>query len=236
MTSSAKPYEHDETAGEVISALAQYFHDSDEFKFPADQARACALGYGWWVGVLRMAEAIRHLYLLHFRHEASPPIRTVLHHTGALIWLEREPDVVLAAILHEHPVQTALLFNHAVNRQWDVSDLEEVPRKPSGPAPPGAALLDNFEQLSKRIDQPNLYVPYKIESAYVHPSGLSSNTYLALEDGRVVGRPSAEAAPIPLGATAQFALMATDAFARLIGDPILRELVADRAERLGVAL
>lgn len=55
MSATAKPYEHDETAGEVIAALVRHFDDSEEFKFPPDQAKACVLGYGWWVGVLRMA-------------------------------------------------------------------------------------------------------------------------------------------------------------------------------------
>ena len=233
--SDGAPYEGDELADEGIAAIVDHVGAVAEFQFPVERAKACALGYGWWVGIVRMGEAVRRLYRLGFDHEASPLIRTLLHHTGVLVWLEQEPEVVLAAVKYEHPARTVKLFNHAQSRQWDLSDLVETPEKPSGPPPEGAALLDNFEELSRHIGKPNLYVPYKIESGYVHPSGMSGDTYLDVSDGRVVGRETARAPHTPLRATVLCLVIATDAYADLLGGHEgLHALAADVAARNGL--
>lgn len=48
--------------------------------------------------IVRTAEGIRGMYEAGLSQEASPQLRTILHHAAALEWLRQGPDEVLEAL------------------------------------------------------------------------------------------------------------------------------------------
>lgn len=174
--------------------------------------------------------------LLHshaFSNEASPVLRSLLHHTAALAWLRREPVAVLEAVEYDNEHRRQKLYQKATARQWQLPGVKLGP-PPRGKPPAGAAYLNRFEHLCDVVGCRNLYMAYMMESGNVHPSGLSGDVYLTERDGKPQLSPVPTRPGVPLRAAAVFAGTATNEFGELAGDDRLTEFAAETGETLGV--
>lgn len=224
--------EVEQSAAECIANLYRALPSLLPVPPPEDNAAPAMMGFGWWVFIIRTAEAIRLLHDADLAHEAAPLVRTLLHHVVALIWLAREPDAAYTAAKYQWQAKKQKLYSGAAARSWDVSRLEYPPKKPKGNQPSGLRLLDSVETLAAHVGLPDVYVSFMVESAYVHPSATGADVYFT------TGRPAVttELKGTPLRATAVFAGLATVALLELLNLPGLSAHLAEFEERLGVAM
>lgn len=202
------------------------------FEVPYEQRVPFAVGFGWWMRIVRTAEGIRLLHEAGLSQEASPLLRTLLHHTAALEWLRLFPEEALDAPREEHEQRRHDLADHALRREWELTGLN-LGERPTKKKLDGLRYLREFEKMSEQVGATNLYVAYKLESAYAHPSGLSADTYVQLaDDGRPVLRDTPVIRGVPLKTTAMFAATATHILGTMIGD----ERLTAAADGVGEAL
>jgi hypothetical protein len=157
-----------------------------------------------------------------------------LIHSAAIEWLRRHPEEALDAVTYEHDEYRQKLYQHANRRDWDLKQVKLGP-PPNGDKPEGWKYLRDVEDLCERIKADHLYVAYKIESPYSHPSALSADAYFDPTGGdapRLRTTPSADG--VPLHVTATFALCATSSLGSLGNLDPLTKASAHLAERLGV--
>lgn len=220
-------------ADDCIATLADQLESLEALDLPRKTINACLLGYGWWASVLRTADAVRNLYQLGFAHEASPLVRTILLHTATLEWLAREPERVVTVVTYEHAYRRYRLYEQARKKGWSLAGLDDT-KQPAGPKPSGLHLLREPEKLCEYVEMPNSYIPFMIESSYVHPSGIGGDRYLHREGNETMLRPTASSPPVELRASALFGAMAMDAYGRLIGRSDWCDLAAEIGRKLGV--
>lgn len=201
-----------------IRTLSKLVDTLGSFEVPYEQRVPFALGFGWWMRILRTAEGICLLHEAGLSQEASPLLRTLLHHTAALEWLRLFPDEVLDALREEHEQRRHDLADHATRRDWEFSGLN-LGQRPEKKKLDGLRYLREFEKMCDHVHATNLYVAYKLESAYAHPSGLSADTYIQLgDDGLPFLRDTPVIDGVPLKTTAMFTATATRIVGLLIGD------------------
>ena len=121
------------------------------------------------------------------------------------------------AITYQRAKKKQKLAGKATALEWDLTRIA-LPKKPKGPAPPGVALLDNVERLANRMGASDVYIPFMVESAYVHPSALSADAYFRPEGPAT----TAEVGGTPLRTSARLALAATTALLTLVEMPEVR--------------
>lgn len=173
--------------------------------------------YGWWTRSVRTANAIGLLHRSGLAHEASPLVRTLLHHAVALKWLEERPSEALPALAWEHRCEGNRMLNKALERAWDLDPTLALP--PAADKPPtGYKYLKNTEELCERVDMSNAYVAFLSESKFTHPTAISADAYLGEVDGKVVLLQDA-GAHTPLRGAALIAADSTARFASLVGLP-----------------
>lgn len=223
--------EEEKAAGEIQN-LARLAETLGSFVVPKQRRVSFAVGFGWWLRTLRTADGIRLLHEAGLSQEASPLLRTILHHTGALEWLRLHPEEVIEALQEEHVQRQHDLAGQAARRDWDLAglDLGQRPQKQKG-----LQYLRKFEEMCEHIGVGNLYVAYKLESAYAHPSALSADVYLCSNpDGLPELRDSPVVGGAPLKVTAVLAAVATRVLGEFIDDGRLVAAANRVGERLGV--
>lgn len=225
-------YSFDEQAAELIVRLNRVHSSLGTLASPVAR-EGTALGYGWWSRVVRSAEAMRLLHSHALSTEASPVLRSLLHHTVALAWLREDPVAVLEAVKYDGHRRQQRLYQKAMARKWRLQGVKLGP-PPRGKRPAGIACLDRFEDLCDVVGSPNLYVAYMIESGGVHPSGTSADVYLTERVGKVEHSPIPMRPGVPLRIAAAFAGTATNEFGELVCDDRLIEFAAETGATLGM--
>lgn len=220
--------ELEERAEQSIQRVVDFQQSLTQLQVPGERTRAGALGYGWWLRCVRTGAAINKLRNEGFGHEASPLVRTVLHHVAALAWLRLDPEEVLAAVVFDHQQRRQHLGQKALAREWDLAGMKLGPPPNKSDRPANLDLLKLFERMCERIKAPNLYVAYLVESGYVHPSGVSADTYVEpAPDGGIRLRGDSVMPGVPLREVAMFLGAGTKEFGLLIDDTRFQE-VADQ--------
>lgn len=225
------------TAELVIRDLTKLSRNLGHVEVPHELAPAVALGLGWWMRCVRTVGGVRLLYKNGLGQEASPLLRALLLHAAAIEWLRQFPEEVLDAVRYEHDDYRQKLYQKAREREWQLTGVR-LGAPPSGGKPEGLPYLREVEKLCARIRAEHLYVAYKIESPYSHPSALSADTYFDPPVDRG-GVPQLRTAPsvdgVPLRVAATFALCATSSLAGLGEISRLGDESKRLADCLGVA-
>ena len=187
-----------------------------DLRFPASTVAACAIGYGWWARTLRSGRGVVALDECGLAHEASPLVRTMLIHAVAIEWLRRDPPGALEALHHEDDSRRPDIANRAELLGWDVPLPAVGPRPPKDSRPGTADQLKSFERMCQEVGNSHLYLAYKLESAYAHPSLKSAHAYLDTAAEELLSEPAN--AGEQLRAAALMAAIATHAFGLLLDD------------------
>lgn len=221
-------------AAEAIRELSDLVPKVGKFAVDVDKAAAFTVGFGWWMRILRTAEGVSTMHEVGLSQEASPLLRTIIHHAGAMEWLRQRPDEVLEALKRELARRRQSLGEKARARDWDLKGVILGP-PPRGNKPDGLRYLDRFEKLCDHIGLPNLYMAYLVESAYAHASSSSADMYVDLDErGQTRLRDSTSASGVPLKVTAMFAAAATNTLGAFVEDERLTKTAEAIGERLDV--
>ena len=226
----------DRSAADAIRTLGELPPSLTDLSAPVGLTDAAVVGFGWWLRVLRTAEGILLMHDAGLSHEASPLLRTVLHHTVAIEWLRQNSEEVLEALHYEHALRRQTVGQKATERNWDLDGVKLGP-PPRGDKPEGLKYLSQFEKLCDRVGAPDVYMAYKVESTYAHASGLSADTYVELDDSdRLELRVPAKADGADLKATAILAAIATNTLGESINDVRLTRAAGAVGEQFSVAV
>lgn len=186
--------------------------------------------------VTRSALAVLKLHEADLGHEAAPIARTILHHAAALCWLANDFDGATDAVRHQHAQKAQQLASKAMERAWDLSGVPSLPKKPRQSPPAGIEYLERFEKLCEEFGMRNWYVPYLVDSAFVHPSATGADAYLRLRNKEVEPCVTPEVEEVPLHSVASWAGIATTALAEITGDTNINSLAGEISELLNVDL
>lgn len=201
---------------------------------PNTTQRVFLISYGWFASIARSSELIALAYENGLRHECAASSRLVLQHTLALQWLIEGGDPAVDA-----------LEAHGERRAFDlVKELNDT----GWPIPPGFTMqvatrppksgalehqLDNFKDMCALYKGGNqLYVPFRLQSGYAHPSYVGATAYLIPEKGELSPTAVTDTYAYLIEA-ARCAIQAGHAFATLLGDNLLANEVASAETALG---
>jgi hypothetical protein len=223
-------------APECIELAVRHLGSMTAVSAPAQNRTAALIGYGWWVRVVRSADAVAVLSRFGFGHEAGGLVRTVLHHAAALCWLVNEPEQALQALWYEGALRRHKIAKGARDRGWDLGKTEDFPKPDQ--KPPGVVYLNEVEKLCDHVGLRNFYIPYREESGYFHPSLASAIAYVDGDevDGSLALRNAPPTPDVDLAATAACVGLATSALWKVTEDDGLEGLVEELAHRLQLDL
>ena len=197
---------------------------------PVEKAEAAAIGFGWWVRIVRTADAVRRLHEAGLSNEASPLVRTILLHWVALAWLCQHPDEAVEGANFENKRWKQRFVNTAAGSRWKLKKVKLGPPPPKD-CPVGWYLLNDIEALCKRAGTPDTYLPYTLESPYSHPSLISAWSYVRTVAGDEEAHDTAPVPGVSLRVVANAAALATKLFGEFIEDPAM----VARAEAVAAA-
>ncbi len=178
-------------------------------------ARQLLAAAGWWTRIVRTARAVKLLHDQGLAHESAPLKRALFHHVIALKWLVLYPAEALDAIVWEHGLEGNKMLKKAIERAWDIS-ADAGPACPTSHKPSGMQYLQNTEALCAKVEMPDVYPAFLLESKYVHPTLISADAYLTREADTgsvVIGPPDG----MPLHGLTVLVADATVSFATLAG-------------------
>jgi hypothetical protein len=145
----------------------------------------------------------------------------MLIHAVAIEWLRRDPQGALEALHHEDDSRRPDIADRAERLGWDVPLPAVGPRPPKNSRPGTADQLKSFERMCQEVGNSHLYLAYKLESGYAHPSMKSAHAYLDTAAGELLAEPVNSGEQLRAGVL--MAAIATHAFGLLIDD---RPLIA----------
>jgi hypothetical protein len=229
MTTRIERLPSNDQSGRAIRDLFDLHAMFDGARGVAPTSPADWLGYGWWSRTVRSAEAVRQLYGVGLDGETSPLTRNVIVHAVATVWLTECPEAAVATSLRDFEEKKPKLHARATGVGWDLADVP-IPTKPEGERPDGWNEFREFEDMAAVAGTPSSYVAYWVESSFCHATGLSADAYLTADDNGLVSLvPAGTVRGVPLRGPANFAVVASRACARFVGN---RRLLAS-VERIG---
>jgi hypothetical protein len=192
------------------------------------------LAYGWFASIVRSSELIVLAYEHGLRHECASSSRLVLQHTLALQWLIEGGDPAAVALEADRDRRAFDLVKELNDTGWPIPAgfTMQVPTRPSQ----SGALenqIGNFKDMCRLYKGGDkLYVPFRLQSAYAHPSYVGATSYLIPD--------KAELSPTAVTDTyaylieaARCVIQAGHALAELLVDPHLADETANAETALG---
>jgi hypothetical protein len=199
---------------------------------PTTTQRVFLLAYGWFASIVRTGELIVLGHESGLRHECSASARTVQQYTLALQWLTEGGDPAVEADAERRAYDLVKELN---DTGWPIPAGFTM-QVTNRPAKSGAReeQISNYKAmcvLYRGGDQ--LYVPYRLQSGYAHPSYVGAQAYLIPEKGEL--SPTAVTDTYAhLIETARCLIQAGLAFATLLVDNLLAKEVANAQRALGM--
>lgn len=201
---------------------------------PTTTQRVFLLAYGWFASIARTSELIALAHKNGLRHECAASSRLVLQHTLALQWLIEGGESAADAVDADGERRAHDLEKELTETGWPIR-AEFTMQHPTKPAKGGALehQIDNFKAMCavyRGGDQ--LYVPYRLQSGYAHPSYVGAMAYLVREEGELSPTAVTDTYAYLLDTT-RCLIQAGHAFATLFVDNHLANEVAKAEKTLG---
>jgi hypothetical protein len=201
---------------------------------PTTTERVFLLAYGWFASIVRTGELIVLGHENGLRHECAASARVVQQHTLALQWLTEGGDQAFAAVEADADRRAYDLVKELNDTGWPIPAAFTM-QVPNRPAKSGALeeQISNYKAmcvLYKGGDQ--LYVPYRLQSAYAHPSYVGAQAYLIPERGELSSTAVTDTYA-HLIETGRCLIQAGLAFAGLLVDNLLANEIANAQRALG---
>lgn len=155
-------------------------------------ARVFTSSFGWWAGMTRSSQAVLTLRRCGLEHEAAPIVRSIVQHSLVLQWMVETGDAAIEAVTEYGDNNTRLLLDTLAQARWPVPDGfdPKVPPKPEV-ANPLVSKVKNFEELCIHYNARELYVTFRLLSAYAHPTATGAMAYVDHASGTPASRSTA---------------------------------------------
>jgi hypothetical protein len=182
-------------AEQVITTLVGAFEAlaaAGEVQVRSGAARVFTAAFGWWAGITRSSQAILTLRGAGLEHEAAPIVRSVVQHSLVLQWMVEVGDAAIDAVAEFGDNNTRLLLDTLAQANWPLPEgfYPQVPAKPPV-ANPLVSKVKNFEELCIRYGARQLYVTFRLLSAYAHPTATGAMAYVDHASGAPASRSTA---------------------------------------------
>lgn len=157
-----------------------------------DTANLFKAAFGWWAGITRSSQAVLTLRRAGLEHEAAPIVRSIVQHSLVLQWMVEIGDDAITAVAEYGDNNTRLLLDTLAQAKWDLPDgfNPEVPPRPAV-ANPLVKKIKNFEELCTWYNARDLYVTFRLLSAYAHPTATGALAYFDQASGTPATRSTA---------------------------------------------
>lgn len=181
-----------EQAIEMLVAAFEALTASGSVRVNSGAARLFTAAFGWWASINRSCQAVLVLRRSGLEHEAAPIVRSIVQHSLVLQWMAEVGDVALDAVTEYGDNNTRLLTETLKQAKWALPDGfdPQVPPKPAV-ANPLVSRVKNFEELCILYGARELYVTYRLLSAYAHPTATGAMAYVDHASGRPATRSTA---------------------------------------------
>lgn len=202
---------------------------------PSTTQRVFLLAYGWFASIVRTSELVALAHENGLRHESAASSRVVLQHTLALQWLTEGGESAADAVEADGERRAHDLEKELTETGWSLPAGFTM-QHPTKPAKGGALehQIDNFKAMCAiYVGGDQLYVPYRLQSGYAHPSYVGARAYLVPEKGELSSAAVTDTYAYLLDTT-RCLIQAGHAFATLLADNHLANAVARAEETLGI--
>ena len=202
---------------------------------PNTTQRVFFLAYGWFASIVRTSELVALAHQNGLRHESAASSRVVLQHTLALQWLTEGGESAADAVETGGERRAHDLEKELTETGWPIPAGFTI-QHPTKPAKGGALehQIDNFKAMcALYMGGDQLYVPYRLQSGYAHPSYVGAMAYLVREKGELSPAAVTDTYAYLLDTT-RCLIQAGHAFATLLVDNHLANEVAKAEKTLGV--
>jgi hypothetical protein len=202
---------------------------------PSTTHRVFLLAYGWFASIIRTGELVALGHENGLRHECAGCTRTVQQYTLALQWLTEGGDPAFEAIEADAERRAYDLVKELNDTGWPIPagfTMQVAARSPKSGAL--EEQISNYKAMCELYrGGDKLYVPFRLQSGYAHPSYVGATAYLIPETSKL--------SPIAvtdtyanLIDTARCVIQAGLAFAALLVDDVLSNEVANAQRTLGL--
>jgi len=222
-----------ESAIEVMASALENLRSAGSVQVVHGRDRVFLLAYGWWAFIVRSSEAVVVLRRADLGHEASPVVRGILQHGIILQWVVDTGDSAVDAVAEYGDDNIRKLLNTMTEAKWPLIEGLTMAAAPAPAVPnPLVHKIEDFSQLCVAYDARQLYVPFRLLSAYVHPTMVGARAYI--DETAVELSPIALTDDSPLVIQAAMCLIqAAKVFNKLlVGNP-LGSAIAEAEDRLG---
>ena len=167
-----------------IAAAMDAMGESGSVSVTPGAERVFPVAWGWFAYIVRSGALIALAHEHGFRHECGPNSRVVIQYTLALQWLIEGGDAAVDVVEKAAHISVAELHKELSATGWPLPQGWTLVA-PADPPAKGGALhhqFDNFKAMCALYDGgPQLYVPYKLQSSYIHPSYVAARAYADLD-------------------------------------------------------
>ncbi|HUC23187.1 MAG TPA: hypothetical protein VMA73_10820 [Streptosporangiaceae bacterium] len=202
---------------------------------PTTTQRVFLLAYGWFASIVRTSELIALAHQNGLRHESAASSRVVLQHTLALQWLTEGGKPAADAVEADGKRRAHDLEKELTETGWPIPAGLTMQHS-TKPAKVGTLehQIDNFKAMcALYIGGDQLYVPYRLQSGYAHPSYVGAMAYLVPERAEMSSAAVTDTYAYLLDTT-RCLIQAGRAFAKLLVDNHLTNEVAKAEKTLGI--
>jgi hypothetical protein len=221
-------------AEEAVAMLVAAFEElaaAGSVRVLPGATRVFTAAFGWWAGITRSSQAVLALRRSGLEHEAAPIVRSIVQHSLVLQWMVEVGDAAIDAVAEYGDNNTRLLLDTLAQADWPLPDGLDasVPPRPAV-ANPLVSKVKNFEELCIRYGARQLYVTFRLLSAYAHPTATGAMAYVDHASGTPASRSTAPTHAHILQ-TALCLVQATHVINSLLEGGVLDEVLA-RIDRL----
>jgi len=168
-----------ESAIETMTSALESLGSKGSVQIVHGREKVFLLAYGWWAFVVRCSQAVVVLRRAGLGHEASPIVRGILQHGMVLQWLVDTGDDAVDAVAEYGDNNVRKLLRTMTEAKWPPVEGLTMSAPPTPASQnPLVHKIEDFSQLCIAYDARQLYVPFRLLSAYVHPTMVGARAYI----------------------------------------------------------
>jgi hypothetical protein len=224
-----------ERAVGTIKILVKAFDNltgAGEVDVPNEHADVFIAVYGWWAWLNRTSKLVLIAHDAGLGHEAAPNVRTILEHTLVMQWVADVGADALATLIALDSERRRKFIDELTAAGWPVPEGVTAPPRVTHPM---KRKIENFQELCITYDARSLYVPYRMLSSNVHPTGSGAMDYVT-EDNHLAAHPRRDDSEANLAIVAVSLIQAALTINSLLERDTLVAAISDARKRLGAEI
>lgn len=223
----------------IIAEAMDALGDAGSATAKSGTARVVPVAWGWFAYIVRCASLISLAHQNGFRHECGPTSRVVIQYTLALQWLIEGGDAAVDVVEKAEHISAGKLAKELADTEFPLPEGYTLATPIDPPTKSGALhnQFDNFKDMCKLYqDGPQLYVPYKLQSSYIHPSYVAARAYADPDRPERLSTRAVTDTFANLVDTTRCIIQAALALAELLEDSVLSDATAEAQKAWGAGI